>query len=97
MKKNTAALKNIINSTDDFIWSVDIDYRIIHFNQAFFDFIKTNYGLEMLPGYPFLDYLPSQTSAAYREMLDHVKNDGDYTVDMRSFRGEKYFPIRCIR
>jgi PAS domain S-box-containing protein len=90
MKKNTAALKNIINSTDDFIWSVDIDYRIIHFNQAFFDLIQKNYDLALAPGLPFLDCLPPQESAAYREMLDRVKNDGDYTVDMRSFRGEKY-------
>jgi PAS domain S-box-containing protein len=90
MKKNTAALKNIINSTDDFIWSVDIDYRIIHFNQAFFDLIQKNYDLALAPGLPFLDCLPPQEAAAYREMLDRVKNDGDYTVDMRSFRGEKY-------
>jgi signal transduction histidine kinase len=69
---------------------VDVDYRIIHFNQAFFNLIQRDYDLALAPGLPFLDRLPPQASAAYREMLDRVKNDGDYTVDMRSFRGEKY-------
>ncbi|NMA24252.1 MAG: PAS domain S-box protein, partial [Clostridiales bacterium] len=93
MKKNAAAMENIINSTDDFIWSVDVDYRIILFNQAFFHLIQKDYDLALAPGLPFLDYLPPQAAAAYREMLDRVKNDGDYTVDMRAFRGEKYISL----
>jgi PAS domain S-box-containing protein len=90
IQKSTMELKNIINSTDDYIWSVDTEYRIIFCNRAVFDFTRAHYGFDMEPGLPFLEYIPAENASSYREFFEQVKREGEFTVDLHSFRGNKY-------
>ena len=90
IRKSAFELKNIINSTEDFIWSVDPDYKIIFCNKAVYEFIKEYYNFELKPGLPVLEHMPAEIARAYRDLLNRVKTDGEFTVDMHSYRGDKY-------
>jgi PAS domain S-box-containing protein len=40
----------LINSTDDLVWSVDIEYKLIAANSAFVESLKQSTGMELKPG-----------------------------------------------
>lgn len=45
-----ANLKATINNTNILVWSVDSDFRLLTFNDPFFNYMKKNYGLVLEPG-----------------------------------------------
>ncbi len=89
IKKNAEEMKNIINSTDDFIWSVDTDYNIILCNQSITEFVMTNYGWEFKAGVNFPEAFPNELSSSFIEFFERAKNEGEFSIDIRSMRGEK--------
>lgn len=56
-RNNTAAL---INNTNDLIWSVDEQFRLIAANKPFTETVRNLFGIEVKPGYELL--LPDQYS-----------------------------------
>src|SRR5690606_22760416 len=40
----------LINSTDDLVWSVDTEYKLIAANSAFVESLKQSTGMELKPG-----------------------------------------------
>ena len=83
-------LKNIINSTNDFIWSVDADYRIIFCNSAVSEFTNEYYKTEFKAGLTFSDIFPEENASAFQEFFEQVKRDGEFRVDVHSFRGDRF-------
>jgi PAS domain-containing protein len=59
----TAHLISLIESTSDLIWSVDLEYRLVTFNQAFSDQLKENGSLAVKPGLNPFDFMPSAQAA----------------------------------
>lgn len=49
-RKNEASLKATINNIDTRIWSVDRNYRLIAFNDAFSSYVETMYGQKPVVG-----------------------------------------------
>ena len=56
-RNNTAAL---IDNTNDLIWSVDEQFRLIAANKSFTETVRNSFGIEVKPGYELL--LPDQYS-----------------------------------
>ncbi len=91
IKKGTMELINIINSTDDFIWSVDPDYKIILWNKSVNDFISGFYGMEIKSGLSLEEAFPEETFSIFIELLDRVKTEGELHVDIRISRDNRVF------
>ncbi|MBL7857092.1 MAG: PAS domain S-box protein [Cyclobacteriaceae bacterium] len=50
LSKSEANLSATINNTEVLIWSVDRSFKLLMFNQPFFDYIKIHYGVEIRLG-----------------------------------------------
>jgi PAS domain S-box-containing protein len=53
-------LHALIESSNDLIWSVDPEYRLVIYNTAFSKFFKEQYGKDIAPGDSLLQMLPSK-------------------------------------
>jgi PAS domain S-box-containing protein len=84
IRKNAIVLTNIINSTEDFIWSVDADYNILLSNRSVEEFVKTHYGTEFKPGMPFAEAFTKENAAIFLDLFDRVKQTGAMELDLRN-------------
>ena len=57
-RRAEASLSALIESTEDLIWSVDLDYRLINFNHASAQNIEDNFGVTVAEGQRLQDLLP---------------------------------------
>ncbi|MEK7394108.1 MAG: PAS domain S-box protein, partial [Fibrobacterota bacterium] len=85
-----ANLHALIENTADMIWSVDLAFRLITFNQTLVDHVRTNYGnavaIGMLPG----EMLPAGRAEAWIPLYERTLVDG-------VFRQEYMLPDgRCM-
>lgn len=76
-------LKALINNTTDYMWSIDLDYKIITCNDAFNRAFKAMTGKDALPGTKVTD------SNLNPESLKHFKE-----FYQRAFHGESYTVTR---
>jgi diguanylate cyclase (GGDEF)-like protein/PAS domain S-box-containing protein len=60
-----ANLSALIESTEDLIWSVDLDYRLILFNSALRRNIHKIYGVQLQAGMRFYELLPPERAALW--------------------------------
>jgi len=92
-----ANLSALIESTDDHIWSVDLNYRLTLFNRAFQRHIERVYGVRAAVGMQLADLFPSDGLALWLEILRRVLLEGPFrtehpTLDGRTL-GLKINPI----
>jgi PAS domain S-box-containing protein len=83
-RKQENIINSIINSTDDFIWSVDADYNILLSNKSVEGFVKSNFGTEFKPGLHFSKVFPKDTAAAFLELFNRAKHTGALNLDLRN-------------
>ncbi|RMG70282.1 MAG: PAS domain S-box protein, partial [Bacteroidetes bacterium] len=69
LRQSGANLSALINNTDDIILSVDPEYRLLTFNQAYADRIMARYGVTIQAGNCVLDYLPPERRAAWESLI----------------------------
>ncbi len=62
LNKSQANLHATINNTEILIWSVDRNFRLLTYNQPFFKYIKTYYGVEIEPGTRILEPTAPETA-----------------------------------
>ncbi len=74
-----ANLHAIIDSSTDFIWSVDKSLKLITFNSSFSRFIKTHYNIELAPHLKISDIFPN-------EVREFWKN-----TYLKTLKGEQLF------
>ena len=58
-----ANLSALIESTEDFIWSVDLDFGLLTFNRALQQHIKRTFGTQAAVGKRPHDLLPPERAA----------------------------------
>lgn len=58
LKNSQANLTSLIESTNDSIWSIDTDYRILTINNIFRESFKIAFGITLEPGTRIIDHLP---------------------------------------
>ncbi len=82
--QSSIVLSNIINSTEDFIWSVDTSYNVLLSNRSVQEFIKARYGTEFTSGMPFASALPAETAKVFLELFDRAKQTGSIVIELRN-------------
>jgi diguanylate cyclase (GGDEF)-like protein/PAS domain S-box-containing protein len=81
-----ANLSALIESTEDLIWSVDLEYRLIAFNRALRENIKETFGVRLEPGMRLHELLPPDRSALWPPFFEHVLHQGPFRVEYALIR-----------
>jgi diguanylate cyclase (GGDEF)-like protein/PAS domain S-box-containing protein len=87
IKKAEANLTALIESTEDLIWSVDLDYRLITFNRALQQNILNTYGVHIAAGMCFHEVLPPDKAALWPVFYEHVLSQGTFRVEYTRMDG----------
>jgi diguanylate cyclase (GGDEF)-like protein/PAS domain S-box-containing protein len=76
-----ANLTALIESTDDLIWSVDLDYRLITFNQALQRAFEVGYGVKIEPGMTPRNFLPPERAALFPPLYLRALSEGPFRTE----------------
>jgi len=76
-----ANLSALIESTEDLIWSVDLDFRLTSFNRAFQQAFKTNFGIDVEHGMRRDALLPQGESAFFPPLYQRALEEGPFCSD----------------
>lgn len=91
VKSLSEELLNIIESTDDLIWSVDKDFKIITTNSSVKNYIRTNYGTEPYKGLAMTEVLGPELGGVWIDFYLNAVNNGSFQVDYKSKMDDQYF------
>jgi PAS domain S-box-containing protein len=93
-----ANLSALIESTDDLIGSVDLDYSLVTFNRALRDNIEWNVGRQAAVGMPAEEWLPSERFALWPPMFERALSEGAFRTEYTLLDGRtlelSFNPIR---
>ncbi|MGO9316851.1 MAG: PAS domain S-box protein [Terracidiphilus sp.] len=87
LKHAEANLAALIESTQDLIWSVDLDYRLISFNSAFRQNIQNTYGVRLAEGMRFHELLPPERAARWSLYYARVLAEGPFRIEYSRIDG----------
>jgi PAS domain S-box-containing protein len=74
-------LSALIDSTDDFIWSVDVNYRLVAFNAALRAYYAINFGTRAEVGMRPEDLLPRDRAAIWYQHYERALTDGSFQTE----------------
>jgi PAS domain S-box-containing protein len=86
-----ASLTAIIENTQDSIWSVNPDYRLVMVNSAFRAFFVFLYAQDLEPGANILDALPPEVRPLWKERIDRAFTGNGFMVEDQSKLGTMTF------
>ncbi|MGB7987406.1 MAG: PAS domain S-box protein [Terracidiphilus sp.] len=81
IKKAEANLSALIESTQDLIWAVDLEYRKVVFNRALKENIEGNFGTRVEPGMRAEDDLPPERAALWKPFYDRAVHEGPFRTE----------------
>ncbi|HNA89324.1 MAG TPA: PAS domain S-box protein [Anaerolineales bacterium] len=82
LQENTANQQALIDSTDDLIWSVDTQYRLIIGNAVFLRYNEEILGRKLVPGENILyQVIPSESRNEWRGYFDRALEGELFTVE----------------
>jgi PAS domain S-box-containing protein len=76
-----ANLAALIESTDDLIWAVDLNFRLIAFNRALQQNFETTFGVRLAVGMRLHDYLPPERGALWPQFFERVLREGPFHAE----------------
>ena len=76
-----ANLRALIESTGDLIWSVDLNYGLLTFNQALYDHIEQNFGVRAAVGMRPEDLLPPEQAALWPPLFQSALSEGPFQAE----------------
>jgi PAS domain S-box-containing protein len=76
-----ANLLVLIESTQDLIWSVDLDYRLLTFNRAFQQAFEVNNGIQVEVGMSREGLLLPERAAVFPPLYRRALTDGPFRTD----------------
>jgi diguanylate cyclase (GGDEF)-like protein/PAS domain S-box-containing protein len=74
-------LSALIESTEDLIWSVDLDYRLIAFNRALRQNIEDTLGVRLEAGMRLHELFPADRAALWPPFFERVLHQGPFRVE----------------
>ncbi|MGO9612048.1 MAG: PAS domain S-box protein [Dissulfurispiraceae bacterium] len=90
LAETQAHLLAMLESTDDFIWSVDSQYYgLITFNHGLAKHFSTNYGLELRTGMTPDDLLPPTRAIVWYEFYQRALREGSFSTEYVVMAGTK--------
>jgi len=81
LQESRANLSALIESTQDLIWSVDLEWRLLTFNRALNDHFRKNYGSEARLGATSREFLPPERAAKWPGLYQKAIQMGAYIVE----------------
>jgi diguanylate cyclase (GGDEF)-like protein/PAS domain S-box-containing protein len=82
-----ANLEALIESTDDIIGAVDLDFRLITFNQAARKTIAKNRGVNLAMGMRAEEFFPPEPAALFNSWLQRALDDGAFRTEYITLDG----------
>jgi len=76
-----ASLSALIESSEELIWSVDLDYGLLAFNRAFQRHVERNFGTQAVIGKRPQDLLPPAKAADWPPLFERVLSQGAFRVE----------------
>lgn len=77
-----ANLSALIESTEDFIWSIDLQYRLLTFNRSLKRHIEKNFGTQAAIGKRPEDLLPAERAALWPPLFERALREGPYRIEI---------------
>ncbi len=77
-----ANLYALIESTEDLIWSIDLDYRILTFNSALQRHVAHHFGARIALGKRPEDLLPPDRAAIWPPLFERALSTGPYRAEI---------------
>ncbi len=90
VRKLSEELRNIIDSTEDLIWSVDRNYRLLYYNAAFKSMVEENHRFTVEEGVQLKDVFPGEYHV-WGEFYERAVSDGMFKVELRSPYNDRIF------
>ena len=78
-----AHLAALLESTQDLIWSVDLNYRLVTFNKALSDSFARGYGAKIAAGMTPRDLLPPEKAAFFPPLYEKALREGPCSAEYR--------------
>jgi PAS domain S-box-containing protein len=93
-----ANLSALIESTEDLIWSVDLDYRLLTFNRVLQQAFERSYGVLVAAGKRGEDLLPPERAALFPPLYERALTQGPFRTEYTLLDGRilemSFHPIR---
>jgi diguanylate cyclase (GGDEF)-like protein/PAS domain S-box-containing protein len=93
-----ANLDALFESTEDLIWSVGLDFRLVTFNRAFQVHVHESFGVDVAPGMRSEDWLPPTRKALWPGFYARALEQGPFLNEFRIADGRTleltFHPIR---
>ena len=93
-----ANLSALIESTEDFIWSVDLDYRLLTFNTALRDDVLSRSAVQVAVGMRPEEWMPPERAALWPPMFARALSEGPFRIEYQVLSGRtlelSFNPIR---
>jgi two-component system, cell cycle sensor histidine kinase and response regulator CckA len=81
LKLSRANLSALIESTDDFIWSVDREFRLVTYNSKFDFHLKNTYGTTACTGQTPEDRMPPEKAVLWRGYYSWAFEEGPFRIE----------------
>jgi PAS domain S-box-containing protein len=78
LHSSQASLRALIENTADPIWSVDLQFRLLTFNQALAGHIRRHFGVEATPGMLPTDLQPPELASRWVQLYERVLSEGAF-------------------
>lgn len=86
-------LEAVFESTDDSIYSIDRNYRMLNFNSALKDYIKRSYNIEIKEGQSMLEFLPDEIAKEWKSFYDNAMSREKYSFEYYITHEKRYVEV----
>jgi PAS domain S-box-containing protein len=90
VRKLSVELRKIIDSTDDLIWSLDRDFRLLYFNASFKSEVEKAFGITVEEGLILKDVFPAEAHV-WTEFYERAVTDGKFQIDLTSQLNDRMY------
>ncbi len=77
-----ANLSALIESREDLLWSVDLNYALLSFNRAMQLYLERNFGVQAVIGKRQADLVPPERSAIWPPLFERALSEGPFRTEV---------------
>jgi len=82
-----ANLSALIESTEDHIWSVDLDFCLITFNRALSRDIEATFGIQPVAGMRLYEFFPPERAVLWPQFYERALQEGSFRTEYSPLSG----------
>jgi PAS domain S-box len=94
-RKLSKQLEAVFESSEDIIYSLDKDYRILNFNTSFQNYMMRNFHRQIELGQCILEYLPEETANICKHIYQLTIQEKKHSFEYYSAEEAKYIEVFC--